>query len=170
MIRVGWLMILNHKRRIAAPVGSRVSGWVDLRLVVITCMFLACLVGRFGVLVLANTLCGLITSHGHILTESADEHDLERHLAAEANCARGEPAPPDEQTSALQGSQGYILNVIDSDPSQVPYLTNLYHFVADVPAVVAVQHFRPLHSRLEPIHLTGQSVTTSPPTPPPKIA
>lgn len=169
-IEAGCVVVFNHKLLSVVQAASRVSRWVDLRPIIVTCALLASLIWQFSVPVLANTPCGLITPHEHILIGQADDSDLEEHLAAEAKCALGKPDAPDKQAAELRGSKGRILNVIQSDSSQTSHPTMLHDVIAALPTLTAIQPFRSLYSRWERLHLLGQSVVIPPPKPPPKAA
>jgi hypothetical protein len=153
---------------VMAKLCSRASRWVDLKPMILACGSLLTLLAQFGVPVLANTSCGLIISHDHVLIGLADGDGLERHLLAEANCAIGTSDAPDEQASALQGGKGQILSVIYFDGNTTSQFTSLNLVIADLPTLVTVDHFRTLYFLLESIYLFGQSVSIPLPTPPPK--
>ena len=148
--------------------GSRASRWVDASSTIATCLVLVALLGQFSFPFVANTLCGLIIPHQHILVGRANELDLERHLTAEARCAARRPDMPDAQAAELHGSKGQILNVVNLDGSQITYLAILSNTIADLPTGIVVAPFRPLYSLLEIVHLPGPAVAILPPTPPPK--
>jgi hypothetical protein len=135
---------------------------------VAACVLLATLLWQFTAPILANTGCGLLLPHDHILTGEANREDLERHLEAEEDCALGKPDVPDEQAVKLQGRKGRIVNVVPVGISEIIHSLSLDQVTAHLPGEIASPDFRQLYIRLIPIHLFDHSAIIIPPIPPPK--
>ena len=162
-------MISNCGMSMTAMIGSRAPRRVDLRQFPAAFAILAALAMQLVVPFVANTSCGLIIPHEHILVGGADEHDLAAHEAAEAACAAGRPAAPEQQASDLHGSKGRIVNVIHLDQNATSHLVNVDILLASLPILTAFQQPQSLPVRLDPLRSPGQSVAIPPPKPPPEL-
>jgi len=143
---------------------------VNPQSLIVACAVLASLTIQLAVPFFADTPCGLIIPHEHILIGGADEHDLAAHEAAEAACAAGRPAPPDQQASDLHGSKGRIINVIHLDQNATTHLLNIDILLASLPISITFQQPQGLSFSLDPLYSLSQSVAIPPPKPPPEAA
>ena len=141
----------------------------DPRSLILACSILVALSLQFVVPFWADTPCGLIIPHEHILVGGADEHDLAAHEAAEAACAAGRPASPDQQASDLPGSKGRIVNVIHLDQAATAHPLNVEILLASLPIPILVRLPQQLSARLDLLRSPGQSVAIPPPKPPPEL-
>lgn len=145
-------------------------GRADFRSTLVACAVMAAVVWQFIVPFLANTPCGLIIPHEHILIGGAGDMDLAGHMSAEAACAAGKPASPQQQAPRWQGHQGRVVNVIRLDQNTTSHIVNIFSLAAFLLIPVTLQLPRRLHARLDPLHLLDQSVAIPPPKPPPQAA
>jgi hypothetical protein len=162
-----FIVLIRRLQMIELGISRLFQRWV---IATVTCGLVVIVLGQPIALVRANTACGLIIPHEHILIGQADAHDLEQHLADEAQCATGKSTSSDEQPFDLHGHKGRILNVIRIDQSGMGPFINWHPVVADLPTMTVVEAFRLLHFWLEQLRLIGSSVSIPPPKPPPKSA
>jgi hypothetical protein len=151
---------INHRARQSATPRQFVVGVV----------FLAVVLWQFLAPLLANTPCGLIIPHEHVLIGQANEDDLDNHLAAEAACAAGKPSSPEKQSADLHGRKGVVLNVVRLDRNTITRVFDLDGLAAWLPTPVMVPALNGLRARLDSLHLLGQSVAIPPPKLPPVSA
>jgi len=142
---------------------------VNPQSLVVACTVLASLAIQLAVPFFADTPCGLIIPHEHVLIGGADEHDLAAHEAAEAACAAGTPASPDQQAADLHGSKGRIINVIHLDQAATAHPLNVEILLASLPIPILVRLPQQLSARLDLLRSPGQSVAIPPPKPPPEL-
>ena len=161
-------MTLTRKSTQAGHSILKVWRAVDPRSLILACSILAALSIQFVVPLWAATPCGLIIPHEHILVGGADQHDLAAHEAAEAACASGHPAAPDQQASDLHGSKGRIINVVHLDQAATTHPINVETLLASLPTPTAFQLPQQLSVRLDLLRSPGQSVAIPPPKPPPE--
>ena len=143
---------------------------VNPQSLVVACAVLASLTIQLVVPFFADTPCGLIIPHEHVLIGGADEHDLAAHEAAEAACAAGRSASPDQQAADLHGSKGRIINVIHLDQNATTHLLNIDILLASLPTPITFQQPQGLSFRLDPLYSLSQSVAIPPPKPHPEAA
>lgn len=142
----------------------------DYKSALLACAVMMVVVWQFVVPFLANTPCGLIIPHEHILLGGAGDTDLAGHVDAEAACAVGKPASPQQQASDLHGHHGHVVNVIHLDQNTTTHVVSLFSLAAILLIPLALHLCRQLHDRLDPLHLLGLSVAIPPPKPPPLAA
>ena len=159
-----------RKARIAASDSAQAQWRANFKRALIACAVIISILWQLAAPFLANTPCGLIIPHEHILLGGAVDTDLAGHMDAEAACAVGKPESPQQQPSDLHGHHGHVVNVIHLDQNTSTYSFNLLSLAALFlipPAPHLGQHS---HTRLDPIHLLGLSVAIPPPKPPPLAA
>ena len=155
----------------AGRVNSKAQSRADFKPALMACAIVASILWQFAVPFLANTPCGLIIPHEHILLGGAVDTDLEGHQDAEAACASGKPASPQQPASELADQKGHIVNVIHLDQNTTTtHAVSLLGFAALLLVPLTLQYCRQLCGRLDPPHLLGLSVAIPPPKPPPLAA
>jgi len=174
MIRTGGLqrdfMALNRETPLPALAGLQTLRWADLKPILVTCSILAAVTWQLVVPVLANTSCGLIVPHEHVLVGYADNHDLARHEAAETACVAGKPAVPHRQAAELHNGKGHILSVVQITGATTTHVISLDSLIAFLSISADTRRFQQFHTRLDPDRLPGQSVVIPPVNPPPEAA
>lgn len=107
---------MGLRRRMATKLSElKAYRWADIKSALVACVIITSTLWQFAVPFLANTPCGLIVPHEHILLGGAVDTDLAGHMDAEAACVVGNPASPQQQASELAGHKGHIVNVIHLD-------------------------------------------------------
>ena len=161
---------MTLRRKATQADHSILEAWreVDPRSLILACWILVALSIQLLVPLWADTPCGLIIPHEHILVGGADQHDLAAHEAAEAACASGRPAAPDQQVFDLHGSKGRIINIVHLDQATTTHPISVEILLASLPTPNAFQLPQQLSARLDPLRSPGQSIAIPPPTPPPE--
>jgi len=142
----------------------------DIKSALVACAITAAILWQFAVPFLANTPCGLIIPHEHILLGGAVDTDLAGHMDAEAACAASNPASPQQQAADLHGHHGHVVNVIHLDQNISTHVFNLLSLAALLLIPLTFLLSRQLYGQLDPLHLLGLSVDIPPPKPPPLAA